>query len=90
MRSHTLKTMTSKRTDHGTSKGQPTITCPISVRDDNHFRNCSSLATRLCPPPPSPSLVGAYYLHPPDARAIFLQSDLLCNGTCAATGGGGA
>ena len=39
---------------------------------------------RLCPPP---SLVGAYYLHPPDARAIFLHSDLLCNGACSVTGG---
>ena len=38
---------------------------------------------RLCPP----SLVGAYYLHPPDARAIFLHDDLLCNGTCSVTGG---
>ena len=38
---------------------------------------------RLC----TPSLVGAYYLHPPDARAIFLHSDLLCNGTCSVTGG---
>ena len=35
----------------------------------------------LCPP----SLVGAYYLHPPDARAIYLHSDLLCNGTCFVT-----
>ena len=26
-----------------------------------------------------PSLVGAYYLQPPDARAIFLHNDLLCN-----------
>ena len=39
---------------------------------------------RLCPPP---SLVGAYYLHPPDARAIFLNNDLLCNSTCSVTGG---
>ena len=39
------------------------------------------------PPPPPPSLVGAYYLHPPDARAIFLHNDLLCNGTCSVTGG---
>ena len=38
---------------------------------------------RLCPP----SLVGAYYLQPPDARAIFLHNDLLCNGTCAVAGG---
>ena len=36
---------------------------------------------------PPPSLVGAYYLHPPDARAICLHNDLLCNGTCFATGG---
>ena len=40
---------------------------------------------RLCPP----SLVGAYYLQPPDARAIFLHNDLLCNDTCSVTGGGG-
>ena len=33
-------------------------------------------------------LVVAYYLHPTDARAIFLQTDLLCNGTCSITGGG--
>ena len=33
-----------------------------------------------------PSLVGAYYLHPPDARAIFLHNNLLCNGTCSVTG----
>ena len=38
---------------------------------------------RLCPP----SLVGAYYLQPPDTRAIFLHSNLLCNGTCSVTGG---
>ena len=31
--------------------------------------------------------MGAYYLHPPDARAIFLHSDLLCNETCFVTGG---
>ena len=41
-----------------------------------------------CAPPP-PSLVGTYYLRPPDARAIFLHSDLLCNGTCSVTGRGG-
>ena len=34
-----------------------------------------------------PSLVGAYYLQPPDARAIFLNNDLLCNDTCSVTGG---
>ena len=37
--------------------------------------------------PPPPSLVGACYLHPRDAHAIFLHSDLLCNGTCPVTGG---
>ena len=31
--------------------------------------------------------MGAYYLHPPDARTIFLHNDLLCNGTCSVTGG---
>ena len=36
---------------------------------------------------PPPSLVGAYYLQPPDARAIFLHNDLLCNDTCSVTGG---
>ena len=30
-------------------------------------------------PPPPPSLVDTYYLHPPDARAIFLHIDLLYN-----------
>ena len=34
-----------------------------------------------------PSLVGVYYLHPLDAGAIFLNNDLLCNGTCSVTGG---
>ena len=38
----------------------------------------------LCLPP---SLVGAYYLHPPDARAMFLHNDLICDGTCSVTGG---
>ena len=38
----------------------------------------------VCAPP---SLVGAYYLQPPDARAIFLHNDLLCNDTCSVTGG---
>ena len=33
------------------------------------------------------SLVGAYYLHPSGARAIFLHNDLLCNDTCSVTGG---
>ena len=33
----------------------------------------------------SPSLVGAYYLNP-DARAIFLHNDLLCDGTYYVTG----
>ena len=49
----------------------------------------------VCAPPP-PRLVGAYYLHSPDARAIFLRSDLSCNGACSVTvrsitywGGGG-
>ena len=38
--------------------------------------------------PPPPCLVCAYYLQPPDARAIFLHNDLLCNETCSVTGGG--
>ena len=37
--------------------------------------------------PPPPGLVGTYYLHPPDARAIFLHNDLLCNSTRSVTGG---
>ena len=28
-----------------------------------------------------PFVPPAYYLHPPDARAIFSHDDLLCNGT---------
>ena len=31
--------------------------------------------------------MGAYRLQPPDARAIFLHNDLLCNDTCSVTGG---
>ena len=41
------------------------------------------------PPPPPTSLVGAYYLHPTDARAIFLHNGLPCNGMCFETAGGG-
>ena len=38
----------------------------------------------VCAPP---SLVGAYYLQPPDARAIILHNDLLSNDACSVTGG---
>ena len=31
--------------------------------------------------------MGAYYLQPPEARAIFLHNDLLCNDTCSVSGG---
>ena len=41
---------------------------------------------RFCPPPP-PQLSRRILFAPPDARAIFLHSDLLCNGTCSVTGG---
>ena len=45
---------------------------------------------RLCPPPPRPQLSGCILFAPsPDARAIFLHDDSLCNGTCSVTGGGG-
>ena len=37
--------------------------------------------------PPPPSLLGAYYLQPPGAGAIFLHNDLICNDTCSVTGG---
>ena len=30
--------------------------------------------------------MGAFYLHPLDAQAVFLHNDLLCNGTCSVTG----
>ena len=40
----------------------------------------------VCAPPPPPSLVGAYYLQPQDARATFLHNDLLGNDTCFITG----
>ena len=36
-----------------------------------------------------PSLVGAHYLHPPDAREICLHNDLLCYDTCSVTRGEG-
>ena len=35
----------------------------------------------------SPSLVGAYYLQPPDAGAKFLHNFFLCNDTCSVTWG---
>ena len=38
---------------------------------------------RLCP-----QLSGGMLFAPPDARALFLRSDLLCNCTCSETGGG--
>ena len=40
----------------------------------------------VCAPPP-PSLVGAYYWHSPDARAMFLRCHLLCNDTRSVAGG---
>ena len=36
--------------------------------------------------PPQLSVLGAYYLHPPDARVIFLHIELLCNDMCSVTG----
>ena len=36
---------------------------------------------------PPPSLVGAYYLQPPDAPAILLHNDLSRNETCSVIGG---
>ena len=41
---------------------------------------------RSCPPPP-PSLVGAYYLHPRRTYHIFLHNNLLCSDTCSVSGG---
>ena len=40
-------------------------------------------------PPPPPQLIWRILFAPPDARAIFLHDDLLCNGTCSVTEGGG-
>ena len=37
--------------------------------------------------PPPPQLSGRILFAPPDARAIFLHNDLLCNGTCSVIGG---
>ena len=36
---------------------------------------------------PPPQLSGRILFALPDARAIFLHSNLLCNGTCSVTGG---
>ena len=38
----------------------------------------------VCAPP---QLSGRILFAHPDARAIFLHNDLLCNGTCSITGG---
>ena len=51
------------------------------------FKTVSNCSFGSFPFVPPPSLVGAYYLQPPDARAIFLHNDLLCNDTCSVTGG---
>ena len=32
---------------------------------------------------PRPSLLDIYYLHRPDAYAIFVHGDLLCNSACS-------
>ena len=53
----------------------------------NFSRKCSSKTGSF--PFVPPRLVGAYYLHLLEARAILLHNDLLCNGTCSVTGGGG-
>ena len=37
----------------------------------------------------TPRLMGAYYLHPPDARAISVHNDSPCNDTSSLTGGTG-
>ena len=60
----------------------PNFYCVCFHHDNNKFGIFS-----VCAPPPPPSLVGAYYLQPPDARAIFLHNDLLCKDTCSVTGG---
>ena len=38
---------------------------------------------RLCPP-----VLLVHTICTPDARAIFLHNDLLCNGSCSVSGGG--
>ena len=38
----------------------------------------------MCPPPPTLSLCAT-----PDAHIIFLHDELLCDGTCSLTEGGG-
>ena len=50
-----------------------------------YLEDISDLFRFLLPPPP-PSLVGAYYLQLPDARAKFSHNNLLCNSTCSVTG----
>ena len=35
----------------------------------------------------APCLVDAYFLQPPDARAIVLHKNLPCSDTCSVTGG---
>ena len=64
--------------------GGVTVICPLSKRW-GWGRIHPIYYFRLCPPPPS--FVGTYYLRPPDTRAIFLQNELLCNGTSSVTAG---
>ena len=57
----------------------------LALKNSDHFGNSNFGSFPFVPPPPS--LVGAYYLQPPDARAIILHNDLLSNDACSVTGG---
>ena len=49
--------------------------------------DCVFRSFPFVPPPPPPSLVSTYYLHPPDARAIFLPNFIYYVMVPALTGG---
>ena len=68
---------------HNVSEAQREINESNRLSDEKKNVEGGSDLYRL---PPPPSFVRAYYLQPPDARAISLGNDLLYNDSCSVTG----